>query len=69
MLSRISPRIGRIVRRALMLLLVLATMGLPLYAPPELYEQREPAAERSTQELPVEQSRPSADAAASRRRQ
>ena len=55
MVSRMSSRFGPGWRRVLMLLLALATMGLPLYAQPELPSQLEPAAASSAQELTADQ--------------
>jgi hypothetical protein len=55
MVSRTSSRFGPALRRVLMLVLALATMGLPLYARPEVPRQPEPAAASSAQELTVDQ--------------
>ena len=55
MVSRISSRFSPVLRRVLMLLLALATMGLPVYARSAVPPQPEPAAASSAQELTVDQ--------------
>jgi len=55
MTSLISPRIGPMLRRVLMLVVTLAMMGLPLYAQPQLAPQSESAATASSQHLTVDQ--------------